>query len=164
MTNTKRGRPAFEPTDEQRSQVEIWAIAMTHDEIATALGISAPTLAKHFRDELAGGPARRRAALIESLYGAGMMGNVSAIRTLEQLRAAMPVDDPTEAIEQPEPTGKKARAAVNVARLSEPGSRFAVRPAPPGMGKKERALLDAETAGQGTDWGDDLNIPLTKPN
>jgi hypothetical protein len=31
------------------------------------------------------------------------------------------------------------------------------------LGKKEIATAEAETAGEGTDWGDDLNVPPTKP-
>jgi hypothetical protein len=33
----------------------------------------------------------------------------------------------------------------------------------PALGKKDRARLDAELAGRGTDWGDDLNVS-DKPN
>jgi hypothetical protein len=30
------------------------------------------------------------------------------------------------------------------------------------LGKKEIAAAEAETAGEGTDWGNDLNVPPTK--
>ena len=48
-----RGRPAFAPTDKHRGQVEAMVVCgIPETEIAAALGISAPTLRKHFRTEI----------------------------------------------------------------------------------------------------------------
>jgi hypothetical protein len=55
--------------------------------------------------------------------------------------------------------------AVRVRALSKAGELEAkARSAgAPKLGKKEIAAAEAETAGEGTDWGDDLNVPPTKP-
>ena len=47
----KRGRPAFKPTEKQRGVVEgMAAVGIPHLDICTAVGVSRPTLEKHFRD------------------------------------------------------------------------------------------------------------------
>ncbi len=49
-----RGQPQFEPTDKDRRLVKEMASCGTpQDGIARQIGISAPTLRKHFKDELA---------------------------------------------------------------------------------------------------------------
>lgn len=50
----EKGRiKAFEPTDEQRSQVQALAtFGVTHDLIAEYIGITRPTLVAHFQPEL----------------------------------------------------------------------------------------------------------------
>jgi hypothetical protein len=32
------------------------------------------------------------------------------------------------------------------------------------LGKKEKAERDAHTAGMGSEWEDDLNVPMARPN
>jgi hypothetical protein len=60
MTNTttpKKGRPEHEPTPQQRRQVEMMStFGNTPDQIAQIVGISKPTLLKHYEVELATGP------------------------------------------------------------------------------------------------------------
>ena len=47
------GRPKFEPTEKQRGQVEAMAACgIPQVQIAEAIGISQPTLLRHFRQEL----------------------------------------------------------------------------------------------------------------
>lgn len=54
MTSKKNGRPGHAPTDQQRRQVEMMsAFGNTLDQIAQIVGISKPTLLKHYADELA---------------------------------------------------------------------------------------------------------------
>jgi len=77
-----RGRPQFQPTNEQRSQCAILAAGrMPEDDIAAAIGVSRPTLRKHFADELTTGAAKRNAAVLLALYATALAGNVAAART-----------------------------------------------------------------------------------
>lgn len=140
----QRGRPKFRPTDEQRDQVEILVSGgMTHEDIATAIGISKPTLEKHFRDELAHGGPKKRAEVLGMLYAAARKGNVTAQKKLHEI------------------TGVQAAAAEWEAAT---GPSAAPKSAPSGkLGKKEQARIAAATAGEGSEWGDDLN-PSRLPN
>ena len=77
-----RGRPQFQPTNEQREQCSILAAArVSEEDIASAFNISRPTLRKHFADELTTGAAQRNAGVVEQLYRTAMDGNVAAART-----------------------------------------------------------------------------------
>ena len=77
-----RGRPQFQPTNEQRDQCSILAAGrMSEENIAAALGVSRPTLRKHFADELTAGAAQRNAAVLLALYETAVAGNVAAART-----------------------------------------------------------------------------------
>ena len=64
----KGGRPCFAPTDKQRGQVEaMTAYGATEEDIAMVVGISRPTLRKHFRKELDVGAVKATAAPVRSL-------------------------------------------------------------------------------------------------
>ena len=77
-----RGRPQFQPTNEQRETCSILAAGqMSEEDIAAAFGISRPTLRKHFADELTAGAAQRNAAVLLALYETAVAGNVAAART-----------------------------------------------------------------------------------
>jgi len=107
-----RGRPQFQPTNEQRSQCAILAAArMSEENIAAALGVSRPTLRKHFADELTAGAAKCNAAVLEQLYRTAMDGNVAALR----LWLARPADELVEAL------GKKAQREAASAK-APPGA------------------------------------------
>lgn len=126
------GRPRFQPTASQRRQVEqMAAAAMPHDLVAMALGIARGTLTRHFKDELKAGCARRRAEVVDLLFRAGRAGNVSALRRLEDLT-----------------------------RFALAQQEYGAQPASPQLGKKAQAEAEARSAGEGTDWGDDLTPPL----
>ena len=76
---TMSGRPPFEPTDKQRAQVEKLAgFGVPQDDIATILGISAPTLRIHFRQSLDMGVAKANAKIGQTLFQQAMKGNVAA--------------------------------------------------------------------------------------
>src|SRR5690242_7336605 len=109
---------------------------MTMIEICQAIGVADETLKKYFADELQHGSSCRRAERIELLYKAARKGSVTAIRALEQMSAAGAIDD---------------AAAEFEAKVQAPRK----------LGKKEQAEEAASTAGIGTDWGDDLQIPPT---
>tara|TARA_R110000822_G_scaffold120633_1_gene254125 strand:- start:20332 stop:20883 length:552 start_codon:yes stop_codon:yes gene_type:complete len=71
-----RGRPPFEPTEEQRKHVETLAgFGLKHDEIrhlvenpTTGRAIDEETLRRHFADELARGGPRAAAQVAQSLF------------------------------------------------------------------------------------------------
>jgi predicted transcriptional regulator len=144
MSETKRGRgrPAFEPTDLHREEVErCVACGMTRESIARALGISPPTFDKYFSEQFAAGPARKRQQVIDMLWESAQNGNVSAQKKLlevissEQIRAGWQW---------------KIEGAGNAQ-----GSK---------LGKKEQAQIEAKTAGEGTEWGEDLKFEGGLPN
>ncbi len=133
------GRPPFKPTTAQRRQVEeLVSCGMSPPDIARALGIARETLRKHFADELAEGLARRRAEVIALLYKSARKGNVSAQKALDLATS---------------------RAVAQAAFVEDPDA----APRPLKLGKKEQAQLDAATAGEGSEWGDDLK-PGVRPN
>lgn len=139
MTESGPGRPEFKPSRAQRKKVERLVYSgMRQVDIARAIGISKPTLTKHFEEELATGLAKQRAAVVEMLFDSAKDGNVSAMRKLEEM-------------------GRIAGAEAALA--AEPDQH-----ATPKLGKKEEAEEVAKTAGAGSEWGDDLMTPGTRPN
>ncbi|RDJ05271.1 hypothetical protein [Rhizobium grahamii] len=57
--NKTSGRPEYTPTDDEREKVRVLkASGMSQEAIAEAIGISVPTLAKHFTSELDRGTAK----------------------------------------------------------------------------------------------------------
>ncbi len=79
----KRGRPAYNPTDQDRRRVELMVTdGMTDDQMAAALGIGDFALKTHFRRELTGGRARKRAQWLEKLEDEANKGNISALKLL----------------------------------------------------------------------------------
>lgn len=132
----RRGRPAHIPTAENRSKVRLLlAFGWTDRRIAQALRITAATLRKHYfvelrqRDEAR--PALEANALV-MVYRAAADGNVGAMKELHRL------------IER----DGLARAPRQETRAEPKG---------PPPGKKELANRAAQTAHQGTSWGDLLN-------
>ena len=69
MEKKPRGRPAFAPTDRDRSQVKMLsAMGLRHDEIALVMHITPPTLRKHFWPELQAGRPEATAKVANSLF------------------------------------------------------------------------------------------------
>lgn len=131
-------RPEYKPTAAQRRQVAVLAAAkMSEEKIAAVLGISRPTLRKHFAEELTGGKAKRNAAVLMAIYKQALTGNVSAQRLWVKV------------------------AGIDLPDFDAPEDREP-RPAP--KGKKEQAAAEALTAGQGSEWGDDLEFKGTRLN
>lgn len=63
------GRPAYQPTDQDRKTVEAMvAGGIDQTAIAAVLGIARTTLARHFRAEIDTAAARANARVIRSLY------------------------------------------------------------------------------------------------
>lgn len=71
--------PAFEPSDTDRRRVMMLVVCgIARDRIAEHLGISKPTLYRHFADELDNGNDIANAAVAGSLYQNAVDGTVSA--------------------------------------------------------------------------------------
>jgi len=100
---------------------------MSHEEIAIALGISRPTLEKHFAAELSKGAFERRLEVLQGLQAAAKRGNAAAVRLYLQISPELAA-----------PPAEKAAAAPAVAPL----------------GKKEAANEAAKTVQVGTGWED----------
>lgn len=63
------GRPPFEPSEEMRKAVEAMSsVGIPQEDIAKAFGISKPTLAKHFREELDTAAIKANARVAANLY------------------------------------------------------------------------------------------------
>lgn len=94
------------PTKKQRQEVAIAAGAgVSHEEMALGLGISRPTLEKHYAHELTTGAYRKRQEVLNAMFKAAKGGNVAAQKAYVAYtpRAAAPPAEP----ELPE--GKKAQ-------------------------------------------------------
>ena len=63
------GVPAHVPTDQTRSLVALCMFAnMTHEQAAAVVGISEPTLRKHYEAELSNGKSKMLARVVNNLY------------------------------------------------------------------------------------------------
>jgi hypothetical protein len=131
-----------------RRRVAVLAAAgMPHWGIATSLGISKPTLEKHFEYELSVGASKKRADLLDRLHRLAMEGSVSAISKLLAMN--------------PEFSPPPADADAMPADSAQPGADPAQPAAPPvqpvtplAEGKKAQAQVAAKTAAVGTEWED----------
>ena len=124
----KPGRPAHVPTEKDRKTVEAMAsYGIRQDEIALVLGVSEPTLRQHYRRELAVAAIKANAKMAESLFLQGMSKGPGALGA--------------------KIFWLKCRAGWAEAKPAE-ASGYA--------SKKDAARGAAETAGVGTEWGDDL--------
>jgi hypothetical protein len=126
-TTSKRrkppGRPEHKPTPANRRKVAAAAGGgMSHDEIAVALGISKPTLEKHYEAELNRVAYQKRMDALDRLHLVGMKGNVAALKDY------------------------LARAPLGAVAPQAP------EPKAPVKGKKEQANDAAVGAEKGSDW------------
>ena len=132
MSETKRGRPKFEPTEAMRKQVKAMAAyGVPQPDIGLVVGCDPKTLRLYFQSELETAAAEANAKVAQSLFQRATEG-----------------------------TGKEAVTACIFWLKCRAGWRD-VSLTPPG--KKETAQADADTAGYGTDWGDDLDSAV-RPN
>lgn len=92
--NQNSGRRAYRPSDDEREKVRVLkAGGMTNEAIATAVGITIPTLTKHFSVELDCGTAKVRAELLMARYRSAIGGNVSAQTKMLELVGASAAGD-----------------------------------------------------------------------
>ena len=109
-----RGRPAFQPTQEQRKQVKAMsAFGVPQSDIGAVLGIDAKTLRKHFWVELQTGAIEANAKVAQSLFqrattekgSAGVQAAIFWLRTRAGWREEVaPI--------QARPEGKKAMREI----------------------------------------------------
>ena len=125
-----KGSGMHMPSPAQRRTVEAMAgFGIPADDIARVVGISTRTLEDRYPDELATGHVR---------------ANVQVARNLFTIATG---------------TGREAVSAAIFWMKARAGwSEFSPPPAPkpsapPPLGKKEQAEIDAETAAEGTAWG-----------
>ncbi len=130
----KRGRPPHIVTEENRIKVMmLLAIGRTDERIAAALGITKPTLKKHYFRELQSREdalERLKASHLMMLYREAANGNASCIKQL----------------------GEEIRRLEFVPAV--PGAEQAN---PETLGKKAQADADAKTAHEATSWKGLLN-------
>lgn len=101
-------RPEHKPTAASKRQVAAAAGGgMRQEDIANALGISVPTLRKHYDNELSAGAAKERMAVLQKVLAQAKKGSTSAARLyLAQQPEFQPVTTPAED-EKPAKVGKK---------------------------------------------------------
>ena len=76
------GRPAFEPTDAERKQVEVWSgHGLPIEQIGALVrdGIHADTLRAHFARELVAGKAAANSRVGSTLFEKAMSGDTTAM-------------------------------------------------------------------------------------
>lgn len=142
----KRGRPPHVPTERNRNKVMLLlGVGWTPQRIARSLGVTMPTLRKHYFSELRHREAmldRMKAGHLASLWEQMKAGNVAAAKEIGRI-----LDRTDAALFGLGSDGDDEEA--------EEEDRVPIRR----MGKKEQAQADAATAGAGTEWGDDLLPP-----
>ncbi len=77
----KNGRPAFQPTDDERRQVEqMSAVGIPQESICLVIrgGIDDKTLRKHFRSELDTAAIKANAKIGATLYNKAINGDTTA--------------------------------------------------------------------------------------
>lgn len=131
----KKGRPQHVPTAENRAFVTMMlAVGEKVDTIAIGLGITLPTLRKHYFSELLGVEAARarvRGKMLVAIAAEALKGNSgSAKALLERLDRA------------------EARERAGVQQRAEPRA--------PTLGKKEAERRAAFNAGAGSTWDEVL--------
>lgn len=137
-----RGRPRIEwSTEVAETVAQMAALGDTQEDIAAAVGLSVKTLKRIYAGELEDGAKVIRRAILAGQMKKAVDGNTQAARFVESVLT-------------------KGAASAFAAKFAEP-TRERRSPQGPRKGKKELALEAAATAGQGSEWGDDLLGPPT---
>ena len=126
--NRPAGRPAHEPTDKLRAEVEtLAAFGIPQEDISRVLGIDPKTLRLHYADQLELGSIKATAKVAQNLFTMAC-----------------------------KPTREGLQAAIFWLRVRAGWSEYAPRPprerVEEPLGKKETAQREALTAGDGTEW------------
>lgn len=87
-SNKARGRPPHERKEVDVSRIErMVAYGIPQEQIAAIMGMSAPTLRKHYADALENGKAKVVTEVAESLYETAVAGDVQAQKFFLSSRA-----------------------------------------------------------------------------
>ena len=133
MKRLTAGRPAHEPTEKLRGEVEtLAAFGIPQEDIARVLAIDPKTLRVHYVDQLELGSIKATTKVAQNLF------TMACKPTREGLQAAI--------------FWLRVRAG-----WSEYSPRFPTACAPEPLGKKAAAQADALTAGKGNEWGNLVN-------
>ena len=138
--DAKRGRPVHERTERNASKVSL-LFALGHDvkDVAAALGITQPTLRKHYFSEVSQRDAMQlklKAEVLAQMFDQAKAGNVGAMKKLlEQaekgelaaLNAAVKNRKSEDKPKKAPPVGKKQEQQALAEGV---GGKFAPRPAP----------------------------------
>lgn len=127
--HTGRGRPPHVVTTEKRLKVMLLlALEKTEDQIAAAIGITAPTLRKHyFRQLKVRGDARLRldGEIMATLAREAAGGNVGALKELNKMleshdhaKLAKTVANRQPQAASAPPAGKKEKAKADAGRVA----------------------------------------------
>jgi DNA-binding transcriptional regulator YdaS (Cro superfamily) len=114
-------RPPHEPTDKDRRIVKaMTAGGLDQTAVAGVLGISKPTLRKHYKQLLATAANEAHAQISASLFSMGTVGkNVAAAIWWEKTRRGM---SETQRVEQTGPDGRPIESVVTY-RWAEPAKK-----------------------------------------
>ncbi len=142
-----RGRPPYEPTEKDRNKVKLLlAIGWSNTRIANALDVSAATLKRYFRSDLKVRDQMRdrlEARRFEAVAQAALdEGNMTALRELNRMLEKSDLMEAARRVQARDEDDEK----------------------PAKLGKKAVAQLEAQVAGEGSDWGDDLLSPTQRIN
>lgn len=150
MTEQKKlGRPPHEPTATTRRQVELLAgFGNTEPQIAVVIGISPPTLREHYREELDFGHIKTNNAVAQNLF------RIATFRDVERVKVKDAAGAVKESVVDVKPNSATVDAAKFWMRTRAGWSEYAPPPKERSPGKKEVAMLDSDTAGEGNEWGD----------
>jgi hypothetical protein len=125
MTEKKgRGRPEHEPSEENREKVRVLkAGGMSDAAIAEAIGISVPTLTKHYSLDIEVGSAKVTAEVMMARYRSALGGSVPAQNKMLETIGATPQKPrgrPT-GVAAATKLGKKDQAQADAAGAHEDG-------------------------------------------
>ena len=117
----KGGQPAHQPTERDRQTVMVLAgFALPTAKIATAIGISQPTLFKHYEKEIQAGAAKVESTLVGNLLDIAKGKDGTALKAIMfclNCRFGWSAYLPRP--EQEEPLGKKAIAEAEAQTAHE---------------------------------------------
>ena len=131
------GRPPHNPTERDRLQVRtLAAVGVTVADVAKVMGLSIPTLRKHYASELSAGSIEANAKVAQSLFKqATDPKKPSTVACIFWLKSR---------------AGWRDRDTVPASPEEEPH-----------LGKKDQANVDARSAAAGTEWADLLPEGVT---
>lgn len=79
VAKRKKGRPPYEPSERDRKLVGLAAaLGGTHEQIAKTIGVSKPTLYRHYRNELENGLYNANLAIATRLFKKAMDGDTTS--------------------------------------------------------------------------------------